>query len=85
MERGPNWGSFPEPAKLFSFSDTPGQKEAARGEFAAEGIVLNFVSGIRYLGAYLDPQEELVACVKTQVEAWAHRVRALRKISRRHP
>ena len=29
-----------------------------------EGLVLNFVSGSRYLGAYLGPQEELEAWVK---------------------
>ena len=48
-------------------------------------LALNFVSGSRYLGAYLGPQEELEAWVKLQVEAWAHGVRILGKISRRHP
>ena len=51
----------------------------------AEGILLNFVSGSRYLGAYLGPQKELVVWVKPQLEAWDHRVRVLGKISRRHP
>ena len=46
----------------------------------AEGVVLTFVSGSRYLGAYLGQQEELEAWVKTQVEAWAHGVRVLAKI-----
>ena len=50
-----------------------------------EGLVLNFVVGSRYLGAYLGPQEELDAWVKPQVEAWAHGVRVLGKISLRHP
>ena len=40
-------------------------EEGARREFAAEGLVLNFVSGSRYLGAYLGPQEELDVWVKT--------------------
>ena len=50
-----------------------------------EGIVLNFVSVGLYLGAYLGPQEELVAWMKFQVEAWDHGVRVLGKINQRHP
>ena len=50
-----------------------------------EGIHLNLVSGIRYLGAYLGRREQLEAWVKPQVESWAHRVRVLGKIARRHP
>ena len=46
---------------------------------------MNFFSGSRYLGAYLDPQEELEEWVKPKVEEWAHGVRVLGKISRRHP
>ena len=46
---------------------------------------MNFVSGNRYLGAYLSPQEELEAWVKPHVEAWAHRVKVLAKIAQRHP
>ena len=65
--------------------DNPGQEEAAKREFAKEGLVLNFVRGSRYLGAYLGPRDQLEACVKLQVEAWAHGVRVLGKIARRHP
>ena len=46
---------------------------------------MNFVSGHRYLGAYLGLQAELEAWVKPQVEAWAHGVKVLAKITRRHP
>ena len=46
---------------------------------------MNFVSGSRYLGAYLGPQEQLEAWVKPQVEAWAHGVKVLAKIAQRHP
>ena len=53
-------------------------------KFAKEGLYLNFVSGSRYLGAYIGPQAELEAWVKPQVEAWAHRVRVLAKIARWH-
>ena len=72
MRRGPDQGYFPEPAKSLFILDTPGQETAAKREFAAEGLTLNFISGSRYLGAYLAPQAELEAWVKPQVEAWAH-------------
>ena len=85
MKRGSDWGYLPEPAKSLFISDTPGQEEAAKREFAVEGLNLNFVSGSRYLGAYLGPQVELEAWVKPQVEAWAHGVRVLAKISQQHP
>ena len=55
MERGPDWGYFPDPDKSLFISDAPGQDEAERREFMAEGLVLNFVSGSRYLGVYLGP------------------------------
>ena len=76
-----HWGYFHEPAKSLFISDTLGQEEAAKREFLVEGLNLNFVSGSRYLWAYLGPQEELEARVKPQVEAWANRVRVLAKIS----
>ena len=85
MRRGPDRGYFSEPAKSLFISDTPGQEEAAKREFAAEGITLNFVSGSKYLGSYLGLQAELEAWVKSQVEAWAHGVRVLAKISQMHP
>ena len=75
MKRRPEQGYFPEPAKSLFISDTPRQEEAAKREFAVEGLTLNFVSGSRYLGAYLGLQTELEARVKPQVEAWAHGVK----------
>ena len=80
MRRGPDQGYFPDPAKPLFISDTPGQEAAEKREFAAEGSTLNFVSGSRYLGAYLGPQAELEAWVKPQVDAWAHGVIVLAKI-----
>ena len=68
-ERGMDRGYLPEPANPFFILDIPGQEEALKREFSAEGLVLNFVSGSRYLGAYLSPQEESEAWVKPQVEA----------------
>ena len=84
MDRGPDRGYFPDPAKSLFISETPGQEEATRGEFAEEGIELNFVSRSWYLRAYLFLQEELAAWVKPKVEAWVHGVRVLGRISRRH-
>ena len=81
MKRGPDRGYFPDPAKALFILDTPGQEEAERIEFAVEGLVLNFVSGSRYLGAYLCPQVELEEWVKPKVVAWAHGVRVLAKIA----
>ena len=66
-------------------SDTPGQEEAEKREFAVEGLTLNFVSGSRYLGAYLGPRDQLEGWVQPQVEAWSHGVIVLGKIARRHP
>ena len=53
MKRGQDQGYLPELAKSLFISDTPGQEEAAKREFAMEGLDLKFVSGRRYLGAYL--------------------------------
>ena len=85
MKRGTDRGYFPNPEKSLFVSDTPGQEEAAWREFEAEGLDLNFISGSRYLGAYLGPQEELEVWVKPQVEAWDHGVRVLGKISQQKP
>ena len=54
MERIPGRGYFPDLAKSLFISDTPGQEEATRREFAVKKLLLNFGSGSRYLGAYLD-------------------------------
>ena len=81
MKRGPYRGCFPEPAKSLFILDTPGQEEAAKREFAKEGLDLNFISGIKYLGAYLGLWDQLEAWLKPQVEAWDHGVSVLGKIS----
>ena len=85
MKRWTDRGYFPEPDKFLFISDTPGQEEAVRREFVKEGLVLRLVSGSRYLGAYLGPQNQLEVWIKSQVEAWDQGVRVLGKISRRHP
>ena len=85
MKRRVDQGYIPEPAKFLFIFHIPGQEEAAKREFAVEGLTLNSVSVSRYIGAYLGPQAELEAWVKPQVEAWAHRVKVLAKIARRNP
>ena len=57
MKRGPDWGYFPEPAKSLFILDTPVQEEATKREFDVEGLYLNFISGSRYLGAYIGPRD----------------------------
>ena len=42
MERGPDRGYFPDLAKSLFISDTLGQEEAVRREFAEEGFEINF-------------------------------------------
>ena len=85
MDRGPDQGYFPEPANYLFIFDLLRQEEVTRREFVAEGLLLNFVSGSRYIWAYLGPQEELKTWVKPQVEALSHGVRLLDKIALRHP
>ena len=85
MERGPDQGYFPEPAKSLFILDTPGQEAAKNRKFAKEGLVLNFISGSWYLGAYLGLRDQLEAWLKPQVEVWAHGIRVLSKIDWRHP
>ena len=74
MKRGPDQGYFTELAKSLFISDILGQEETPKREFTMEGLDLNFVSGSRYLGAYLGPQDHLEAWVKPKVEAGVHRV-----------
>ena len=61
MERGPNRGYFPDPAKPLLVADFSEQEEYAKREYTAEGLELNFLGGSQYLGAYLVPREELEA------------------------
>ena len=77
-------GKYPLSGPLF-ISDTSLQEEAAKREFSAEGLILNFISGSRYLEEYLSAWDQLEVWVKPQVEAWDHGVRVLGKIDRRHP
>ena len=56
---------MPELAKSLFILDTPGQEEAERIEFAVEGLVLNFVSGSRYLGGISRPSGRVGVVGKT--------------------
>ena len=57
MKRGTDRGYFADPDKYLFILDTPGQEEAAKREFDAEGLTLNLVSGSQYLGVYLGPPD----------------------------
>ena len=70
VKRGADRGYFPNPVKSLFILDTQGQEDTEKIEFSVEVLTLNFVSGSRYLGAYLGPLKELEAWVKPQVEAW---------------
>ena len=81
MKRGTDREYIPKTTKSLLISYTPGQEEAEKREFSKEGLGLNFITGSRYLWAYLGRQAELEAWVKPQVEAWSHGVRVLAKIA----
>ena len=80
IKRGTDRVYFPEPVKSLLISDTPGQEAPAERESEVEGLDMNFISGSRYLGAHIGPQDQLEGWVKPQVEAWAYGVRVLGKI-----
>ena len=69
MKKGADQGYYPDLDKSLFISNTSRQEEAVKQVFVMEGLTLNFLSGSRYLGAYLGPQAELEAWVKPQVEA----------------
>ena len=85
MDRGPDWGYFPKPAKSLFIADNLEEKEAEKREFEQAGHNINHVDGSLYLGAYWGPREELEKWVRPEVEAWAHGVRILAKIAKRYP
>ena len=58
---GADRGYLSKLAKLLFIADNLEDEEAARREFELEGLNLNYLGGIRYLGAYLGPREELDA------------------------
>ena len=53
--------------------------------FEAEGLVINVVTGLQYIGTYVGLQEDRGAWVKTQVEQWTTGIKALVKVSKKHP
>ena len=85
MDRGTDWGYFPDPAKSIFIADNPEEKEATNREFERVGLNINYIDGGCYLGAYLGPREELEEWARPKVEAWAHRVSILAKIANRNP
>ena len=85
LEQGPDRGSLSELAKFLFICDSSAQEEAAHWSFVAEGLEINVVPGIRYLGAYVAPAEERGAWFHPQVEKWAEGVWVLSRVAKRHP
>ena len=56
MNRGPERGYLPDPAKSLFIADNPEEKESTKREFERVGLNLNSVYGGRYLEAYLGPR-----------------------------
>ena len=61
MDRGADWGYFPNPNKSIFISGNLEEKEVARRELKRVGLHLTYLDGSRYLGSYLGPREELEA------------------------
>ena len=59
MDRGPDRGYLPGPAKSFFIADNPEEKESAKREFERVGLNLNYVDGGHYMGPIWEPMEEL--------------------------
>ena len=57
LEWGPVRGYSPEPAKSIFICGSHTQKETTNQEFEFEGLRINVVPGIQYLGRYIDPVE----------------------------
>ena len=82
MDQGPDQGYFYMLSKSLCIDDNSEDEETARQEFEQTGLNLNYVGGSRYLGAYLGLRKGLEAWVRPKLEAWAHRVLILDKISK---
>ena len=55
MKRGVDQGYFPNPDESLFILGKTGQEEAVKKELPMDELVLNLVSGSRYIGAYLGP------------------------------
>ena len=85
MEREPDQGYFPKPAKSLFIVDNQEENEATRRGFEWESLNISYVDGERYLRAYLGTREDLEYWVLPKVEAWAHGVCTLAKMFNRYP
>ena len=50
--------------------------------FEAEGLVINVVTGLQYIGAYVFLQEDRGSWFQPQVEQWTTGIQALVKFSK---
>ena len=67
MERGSDRGYFSEPARIFFIADSPDKEEAAKREFAAEGLYLTFIGGSTNLGGQSNPPGRVGVMGETQI------------------
>ena len=59
LEGGIYQGYFPGPYKSLFMAEFPDQEASTQQDFEAEGLMLNFVTGSRYLESFLGSREEL--------------------------
>ena len=57
-------------------------EETENQSFGAEGLRVNVVPGIQYIGTYICPSEERDALVCPQVEKWEEGVKDLAKVTK---
>jgi hypothetical protein len=85
MEKGPEWGYYPEPEKSIFVADCPSQMDAARAAFEAEGLTLRYEAGHRYVGGFVGPTESRDEWLEPKVAEWAAAVRTLANFAPRYP
>jgi hypothetical protein len=76
MEKGPNMGYFPEPAKLYHIC--PKEEEAeARAAFEEGGIEVNFFRGKCYMGGFVGSEAMLERWLDPMVKKWVAGIETL--------
>eukprot|EP00957_Ditylum_brightwellii_P059781 4538414-Ditylum_brightwellii.AAC.1 len=71
LQRGPDRGYFPEPAKSTHICDQQEEAEMVREIFKAGCVVVKIHDGFRYVGGYIGGKEEESEWVQQKVTEWA--------------